>query len=85
MVELGYSDFVAEIFTALFAPAGTPAVVNLLTAEVAKLSKDPGVIERAERAGYEWIGAGPDAVQRKMADEMAQSQEVIRFSGITAQ
>jgi tripartite-type tricarboxylate transporter receptor subunit TctC len=60
-------------------------VVNLLTAEVAKLSKDPGVIERAERAGYEWIGAGPDAVQRKMADEMAQSQEVIRFSGITAQ
>jgi tripartite-type tricarboxylate transporter receptor subunit TctC len=86
MVELGYPDFVAEIFTALFAPAGTPAeVVNLLTAEVAKLSKDPGVIERAERAGYEWIGAGPDAVQRKMADEMAQSQEVIRFSGITAQ
>ena len=86
MVELGYPDFVAEIFTALFAPAGTPAeVVKLLTAEVAKLSKDPGVIERAERAGYEWIGAGPDAVQRKMADEMAQSQEVIRFSGITAQ
>ena len=40
MVELGYPDFVAEIFTALFAPAGTPAdVVNLLTAEVAKLSK----------------------------------------------
>ena len=86
MVELGYPDFVAEIFTALFAPAGTPAeVVNLLTAEVAKLSNDPGVIERAERAGYEWNGAGPDAVQRKMADEMAQSQEVIRFSGITAQ
>jgi tripartite-type tricarboxylate transporter receptor subunit TctC len=86
MAELGYPDFVAEIFTALFAPAGTPAeVVNLLTAEVAKLSKDPGVIERAERAGYEWIGAGPDAVQRKMADEMTQSQEVIRFSGITAQ
>jgi tripartite-type tricarboxylate transporter receptor subunit TctC len=64
MVELGYPDFVAEIFTALFAPAGTPPeVVNLLTAEVAKLSKDPGVIERAERAGYEWIGAGPDAVR----------------------
>ena len=42
MVELGYPDFVAEIFTALFAPAGTPSdVVNFLTAEVAKLSKDP--------------------------------------------
>lgn len=86
MVELGYPDFVAEIFTALFAPAGTPAeVVNLLTTEVARLSKDSGVIEKAERAGYEWIGAGPDAVQRKMAEEVTQSQEVIRFSGITAQ
>jgi tripartite-type tricarboxylate transporter receptor subunit TctC len=86
MVELGYPDFVAEIFTALFAPAGTPSdVVNLLTAEVAKLSKDPAVIEKAGRAGYEWIGAAPDAVQRKMAEEMAQSQEVLRFSGITAQ
>src|SRR6476619_2362594 len=86
MVELGYPDFVAEIFTALFAPAGTPSdVVNLLTAEVAKLSKDPAVIEKAGRAGYEWIGAGPDAVQRKMAEEMAQSQAVLRCSGITAQ
>ena len=86
MVELGYPDFVAEIFTALFAPAGTPAdVVTLLTAEVAKLSKDPAVIEKAQRAGYEWIGAGPDAVQRKMAEERAQSEEVLRFSGIAAQ
>ncbi|MGZ3362720.1 MAG: hypothetical protein ACXU84_25635, partial [Xanthobacteraceae bacterium] len=67
-------------------PAGTPAdVVTHLTAEVAKLSKDPAVIEKAERAGYEWIGAGPDAVQRKMAEERAQSEEVIRFSGIAAQ
>jgi hypothetical protein len=40
---LGYPDFVAEIFTALCAPAGTPSdVVNLLTAEVAALSKRPG-------------------------------------------
>ena len=86
MVELGYADFVAEIFTALVAPAGTPAeVVNLLIAEVARLSKDPAVIEKAERAGYEWIGAGPDALKQKMADEVAQSREVIRFSGIKAE
>ena len=67
MIELGYPDFVAEIFTALLAPAGTPPdmVVDLLIAEVASWSKDPAVIEKAERAGYEWIGAGPDAVQRK--------------------
>ena len=31
------------------------------------------------------IGAGPDALKRKMAQEIAQSQEVIRFSGIKAE
>src|SRR5262249_62025161 len=80
-----FSDFVAEIFTALLAPAGTPReAVDILIAAVAKLSKDPAVIEKAERAGYAWVGAGPDAFKRKMAQEIAQSQEVIRFSGIKA-
>ena len=86
MVELGYPDFVAEIFTALVAPAGTPPeVAKLLIAEVGKLSRDPAVIEKAERAGYAWIGAGPDALKRKMDEEVAQSLEVIRFSGIKAE
>jgi tripartite-type tricarboxylate transporter receptor subunit TctC len=86
MLELGYSDFVAEIFTGLLAPAGTPPdVVNVLMGAVARLSKDPAVIEKAERAGFAWIGAGPDALKRKMAQEIAQSQEVIRFSGIKAE
>jgi tripartite-type tricarboxylate transporter receptor subunit TctC len=68
------------------APAGTPAdVVSQLIAAVATLSKDPTVIERAERAGYAWIGASPEALKQKMAEEVAQSQEVIRFSGIKAE
>ena len=68
------------------APAGTPPeVVSLLIAEVGKLVKDPALVEKAERAGYEWIGAGPDALQRKMAEEKAQTEEVIRFSGIKPQ
>ena len=63
LIELGYADLVAEIFTALVAPAGTPPeIVALLVAEVGKLVKDPAVVEKAERAGYEWIGAGPDAL-----------------------
>ena len=57
----------------------------MLIGAVARLSKDPAVIEKAERAGYAWIGAGPDALKRKMAQEIAQSQEVIRFSGIKAE
>ena len=86
MLELGYSDFVAEIFTALVAPAGTPPeIVALLVAEVGKLVKDPAVVEKAERAGYEWVGAGPDALRKAMAAEVAQSQEVIKGAGLTAQ
>lgn len=83
MIELGFSNFVAEIFTALMAPAGTPPeIASLLIAEVGKLVKDPALVEKAERAGYEWIGAGPDALKRKMTEEKAQSEEVIRFAGI---
>jgi tripartite-type tricarboxylate transporter receptor subunit TctC len=83
MIELGFSDFVAEIFTALMAPAGTPPeIAALLVAEVGKFVKDPAVVEKAEHAGYEWIGAGPDALLRKMAEEKAQTEEVIRFAGI---
>ena len=44
----------------LFAPAGTPSdVVNLLTAEVAKLSKDPDVIEKAEPRRLRMDRRGP--------------------------
>jgi len=83
MIELGFSNFVAEIFTALMAPADTPPeVASLLIAEVGKLVKDPALVEKAERAGYEWIGAGPDALRRKMAEEKKQSEEVIRFAKI---
>jgi len=86
ITEQGYADFVAEIFTALLAPAGTPGdVVARLTADVARLARDPAVVEKARRAGYEWIGAGPDALLKKMAEEVAQSQDVIRFSGIRAE
>jgi tripartite-type tricarboxylate transporter receptor subunit TctC len=86
LIELGYADFVAEIFTALMAPAGTPPdVVSLLIAEVGKLVKDGAVVEKAERAGYEWIGAGPDALRKAMAVEETQSREVIKGAGLTAQ
>jgi tripartite-type tricarboxylate transporter receptor subunit TctC len=86
LIELGYADLVAEIFTALVAPAGTPAdVVSLLVGEVGRLVKDPAVVEKAERAGYQWIGAGPEALRKAMADEVAQSQEVIKGAGLTAQ
>jgi tripartite-type tricarboxylate transporter receptor subunit TctC len=86
LIELGYADLVAEIFTALVAPAGTPPeIVSLLVAEVGKLVKDPSVVEKAERAGYQWIGAGPDALRQAMAAEVAQSQEVIRSAGLTQQ
>jgi len=77
---------VAEIFTALMAPAGTPPeVVSLLIAGVEKLVKDAAVVEKAERAGYQWIGAGPDALRKAMAVEEAQSREVIKGAGLTAQ
>ena len=67
-------------------PAGTPdSVVQMLVAETGKLAREPSMAEKAARVGYEWIGAGPDALRRKMAQTAVQAQEVIRAYGITAQ
>ena len=83
MIELGYPDFVVELFAALFAPAGTSnEIVQLLVGEVAKMVREPSVVARAARAGYEWIGAGPDAVRQKMAITAAQTQDVMNAFGI---
>jgi tripartite-type tricarboxylate transporter receptor subunit TctC len=86
LTELGYDGFVAELFTALYAPSNTPDhVVEKLIDNTGRLVRDQTVVERAERAGYAWIGAGPDALRRKMAEETAQTREVIKYAGLRAQ
>jgi tripartite-type tricarboxylate transporter receptor subunit TctC len=82
LVELGYPDFVIELFTALFAPAGTPPeIVATLVAATERLARDPEMTKRAAHVGYSWVGAGPDALRKKMAATVAQSQEVIKVYG----
>jgi len=50
-------DFQTAIWTALFAPVGTPqAIVSKIEADVIEALKDPGLVERLEKAGAQVSG-----------------------------
>lgn len=50
--ELGYTDFDAQTFTGVLAPAGTPdAVVDRIHDAVAKVIKDPGIVAKFNNVG----------------------------------
>ena len=50
-------DFKTSVWTALFAPAGTPeAIVSKIEADVIEVLKDPGLIARLDKVGAEVAG-----------------------------
>ena len=57
MAEVGVPDFVAEQWQALYAPAGTPRpIIDRLQAEVARIIREPELMERLEGLGVTPIG-----------------------------
>jgi tripartite-type tricarboxylate transporter receptor subunit TctC len=83
LVEAGFPGFVSETFAGLFAPAGTPReIVDLLAREVMAALKSPEVGERARKAGFLVVGAGPESLARRVAEQYATNREVIQKSGI---
>jgi tripartite-type tricarboxylate transporter receptor subunit TctC len=52
--ELGYTDFDAQTFTGLFAPAGTPDdIVRKIHEAASKVLKDPGIKDKFSKVGAE--------------------------------
>ena len=75
----GYS---AESWFVLMAPANTPpAIVNRLSAEVDKILKKPGVIERFKALGAEPVGGTPDQLGQFISAEAKKWAEVVKVSG----
>ena len=71
MIEVGYTDFVADSFFALFAPAKTPAdIVKRLADASATVLKRPEVAQRLYAGGMEAVAGSPEELRERVAREI---------------
>ncbi|OYW58117.1 MAG: hypothetical protein B7Z30_09760 [Rhizobiales bacterium 12-68-15] len=86
MVELGYKDFVSDTFQALFAVAGTPKdIVTKVTTATREVMADPAVIEQANKLGFEVVNGTPDALAKRVADEIPAVRKIVSDAKISTQ
>lgn len=84
--EAGLAGYELVAWFGLVAPAGTPSdIITRLHAETVKTLKDPTVLERLDKLGFEAVGNSPAefaAYVRAQADTLG---KVIRSAGIKPQ
>jgi tripartite-type tricarboxylate transporter receptor subunit TctC len=84
-VEAGVSGFVEHIWIGMAAPAGVPrAVVERMSAEVAKALKQPDVRERLVQLGNEPLGTTPEEAAARIKREFPRYATAIKAANIKA-
>ncbi len=86
IAEAGVPGFEVNSWTALFAPAGTPAaIVKSLNAEVVKALRQTDAMEILEKQGLEHPASTPEEVASMIRAEAAKWTKVIKTIGIKPQ
>jgi tripartite-type tricarboxylate transporter receptor subunit TctC len=86
IAEAGVPGYEVNSWTALFAPAGTPAaIVKSLNAEVEKALKQTDALDVLEKQGLEHAAGTPEEVASMIRTEVAKWTKVIRTMGIKPQ
>ena len=84
--ELGYKDVVGQTFTALLAPAGTPApVIARLSAAMTEILREPDVVEKFNLLGAEAVAMMPEDLRKYLATEDATWMPIVRKANIKAE
>jgi tripartite-type tricarboxylate transporter receptor subunit TctC len=84
--ELGYRDVVGQTFTALLAPAGTPApVIATLNATLTEILRDKDVIAKFDLLGAEAVAMSPDETRKYLSSEDATWMPIVRRANIKAE
>jgi tripartite-type tricarboxylate transporter receptor subunit TctC len=82
-IEAGFRDYEAIGWFGLMAPAGTPpAIVEQLSAEVARAMATPTIRERTLEQGATPVGNKPAEFERFVRDDLAKWTRIIREAGI---
>jgi tripartite-type tricarboxylate transporter receptor subunit TctC len=86
MVEAGYQDFVFETYTALLAPAKTPAeIVSLLEKESLAILARPEMRAKLIAAGFEVQAKDGKTHMARVAREVPMFRAIIKQAGIQQQ
>lgn len=86
VMEAGVPGYDLVLWSALFAPQGTPtAVTSRLQAELARLAVDQGFRERLRRLGVEAVGSTPEVLIATMRRELDSFGRIVRSAGISMQ
>lgn len=84
--EVGYKPLVADFWSGVVAPAGTPReVVARLATEIERVLADPGVVDQLKVLGTEPQRMTPDEFAQFVKDESRKWAAVARSSGARAE
>ena len=84
MIESGFAGFEANGWNGLVAPTGTPkALIAKINAEVVRVMKDPGVLQKISETGWETVSVGtrPEEFAKFIHSEMAIYGKAIKDTG----
>jgi tripartite-type tricarboxylate transporter receptor subunit TctC len=83
VIEAGMPDLNVFTWTAVLAPAGTPATITArLESELAKALIDQDIRETFEKNGYELFPGSPAAVRDLIRNDLARWQVVVKATGL---
>jgi tripartite-type tricarboxylate transporter receptor subunit TctC len=83
MEESGFPDFAIEGWYGIFAPAKTPRpIVDKLSADINKVLREPGSMERWKTLGFDPIGTTPEAFAARQKADLAYWKRMIDDTGI---
>ena len=84
IIEGGLPDFAASSWCMLLAPAGTPPdITTRLSAEVARIIREPAMTTRLQDLGFVLEGRSPAETATFLQAEVARWGEVIRAAKVT--
>jgi tripartite-type tricarboxylate transporter receptor subunit TctC len=81
-----YQGFGAVSWTGMLAPAGTPkAIVDRLSSEIIKATKDPKFVSQLSDNGIEPAAEGPEKFAELIASEIPVWGEAVKIAGVKTQ
>ena len=83
IAEAGVPGYESSTWHGWFAPAATPpAVINKVSAELAKSAKAADVLSRLQADGAEPVGSSPEQLRQFVVNDIARWRKVVRDAGI---
>jgi tripartite-type tricarboxylate transporter receptor subunit TctC len=81
--ELGIKDAETDTSYGVWVPAGTPQpIVERLAGELAKILRQPDIVERYRKSGAPVIAEGPAAFKARVAREVALYRDIVQKAGL---